>query len=173
MPLLALSPLQRVKAGLRRSFQTEQVVEDLSVHDNVAAIADHVVPRSERADAVGQALDFVRLDGIARRLGRELNLFQRRLVELAKCLVGAPKLVLLDEPGAGLVQEESAVFRDLVLRVPAHYAAQLVIIDHDVELIRFMCSQTLVLDFGRRLALGPTAEVLADPQVRRAYLGEI
>ncbi|WP_448955591.1 ABC transporter ATP-binding protein [Labrys neptuniae] len=171
--LLALSPLERVRAGLRRSFQTEQVVEDLTVHDNVAAIADHVLARAERADAVGQALDFVRLDGVARRLGRELNLFQRRLVELAKCLVGAPRLVLLDEPSAGLVQEESAIFRDLVLRVPGHYAAQLVIIDHDVELIRFMCSQTLVLDFGRRLALGPTAEVLADPDVRRAYLGEI
>jgi branched-chain amino acid transport system ATP-binding protein len=105
-------------------------------------------------------------------MGSSLNLFQRRLVELAKCVVGAPKLILLDEPAAGLSNEESGVLRELILRIPGEYGAQVLVIDHDVDLIRAMCTETLVLDYGRMLALGPTDEVLASPDVRRAYLGE-
>lgn len=170
--LLELSPLQRVRAGLRRSFQTEQVVEDLTVAGNLAAIADHVLPARARLHAVSAALEFVRLGSVGARLGGSLNLFQRRLVELGKCVVGAPKLILLDEPAAGLSNEESGVLRELILRIPAEYGAQVLVIDHDVELIRAMCTETLVLDYGRMLALGPTDDVLASPDVRRAYLGE-
>ncbi|MGN6774017.1 ATP-binding cassette domain-containing protein, partial [Rhizobium sp.] len=100
-PLLPMMPLQRVRAGLRRSFQTEQVVEDLTVAGNIAAIADHVVGAGHHAFAVEHALAFVGLTEVADRLGQSLNLFQRRLVELAKCVVGEPKLILLDEPAAG------------------------------------------------------------------------
>ncbi len=170
--LLDLSPLQRVRAGLRRSFQTEQVVEDLTVVGNLKAIADHVLPNNERAESVSAALDFVRLRAVAATMGSSLNLFQRRLVELGKCVVGTPKLILLDEPAAGLSNEESGVLRELILRIPGEYGAQVLVIDHDVDLIRAMCTETLVLDYGRMLALGPTDEVLASPDVRRAYLGE-
>ncbi len=121
--LLPMTPLQRVRAGLRRSFQTEQVVEDLSVAGNIAAIADHVVVTGHRSGAVDQALSFVGLTGVADRLGQSLNLFQRRLVELAKCVVGEPKLILLDEPAAGLTEEEGKAFRELVLRIPAEFGA--------------------------------------------------
>lgn len=93
-------------------------------------------------------------------------------MELGKCVVGAPKLILLDEPAAGLSTEEGAVLRELILRIPDEYGAQVLVIDHDVDLIRAMCTQTLVLDYGRMLALGPTEEVLASADVRRAYLGE-
>ncbi|PWE54088.1 branched-chain amino acid ABC transporter ATP-binding protein [Metarhizobium album] len=172
-PLLPLSPLQRVKAGLRRSFQTEQVVEDLTARDNLFAIADHVTAPGERSRTTDRALDFVGLRSVAHRLGARLNLFERRLVELGKCLIGTPRLILLDEPAAGLTDEEGARLRDLVLRIPSEFSAQVIVIDHDVDLIRAMCSETLVLDYGRRLALGPTETVLADPDVRRAYLGEL
>ena len=170
--LLKLTPLQRVRVGLRRSFQTEQVVEDLTVSGNLAAIADHVLPGADRSQAVMAATEFVRLGHVANTMGGALNLFQRRLVELGKCVVGAPKLILLDEPAAGLSTEEGAVLRELILRIPDEYGAQVLVIDHDVDLIRAMCTQTLVLDYGRMLALGPTEEVLASPDVRRAYLGE-
>ncbi|SBW16252.1 ABC transporter [Brucella sp. 10RB9215] len=173
MSLLPLSPLQRVRAGLRRSFQTEQVVEDLTAHDNLAAIADNVARAPDRNRTVEHALDFIGLTAAAHRLGAGLNLFERRLVELGKCLIGKPRLILLDEPAAGLTDEEGARLRDLVLAIPDAFGAQVIVIDHDVELIRAMCSQTLVLDYGKRLALGPTETVLADPGVRRAYLGEL
>ena len=119
------------------------------------------------------AITFTNLRASAHLMGRSLNLFQRRLVELAKCVVGHPTLVLLDEPAAGLTDEEGAALRGLILRIPHEHGAQVVVIDHDVELIRSMCSETLVLDYGRMLALGPTHEVLASQDVRRAYLGEI
>jgi branched-chain amino acid transport system ATP-binding protein len=171
--LLDLSPLQRTGAGLRRSFQTEQVVEDLTVSQNLMAIADNVVAHSRRADEVDAAIGFVRLADCRNVLGQALNLFQRRLVELGKCLIGSPRLILLDEPAAGLSAQEGEVLRSLILQIPEKYGAQVLVIDHDVELIRSMCQQTLVLDYGRMLALGPTETVLASPEVRRAYLGEL
>ena len=177
--LLALSPAQRVRFGLRRSFQTEQVVEDLDVWSNVLAVLDHV-PRhtaghGSRRDSdlheAARAIEYVGLQSVATVLGAQLNLFQRRLVEVAKALVGAPRLLLFDEPGAGLNEQESAQLRRLLLGIADFCGAQLLLIDHDVDLIAATCGQTLVLDFGQRLALGPTRDVLADPAVRRAYLG--
>lgn len=171
--LLPLSPLQRVRAGLRRSFQTEQVVEDLTARENLAALADNVAASGERSRTTDRALDFVGLGPVAHRLGARLNLFERRLVELGKCLIGTPRLILLDEPAAGLTDEEGARLSDLVRAIPDAFGAQVLVIDHDVELIRSMCAETLVLDYGKRLALGRTETVLADPDVRRAYLGEL
>lgn len=170
--LLDLSPLQRTGAGLRRSFQTEQVVEDLTVSQNLMAIADHVVPSGQRTAAVEAAIGFVKLADNRNVLGQALNLFQRRLVELGKCVIGSPRLILLDEPAAGLSAQEGEILRTLILQIPDKFGPQVLVIDHDVELIRSMCSQTLVLDYGRMLALGPTETVLASPDVRRAYLGE-
>jgi branched-chain amino acid transport system ATP-binding protein len=93
------------------------------------------------------------------------------MVEVAKALVGRPRLVLFDEPGAGLDETESRVLREAIVSIPERFGAQVLLIDHDVDLIAAICTQTLVLDFGRRLALGPTRAVLDDPAVRRAYLG--
>jgi branched-chain amino acid transport system ATP-binding protein len=172
VPLLALSPARRVRLGLRRSFQTEQVVEDLNVWDNVQAMLDHV-PHApgEAAAQVRRALEHAGLLEVAAVPGAQLDLFQRRMVEVAKALVGQPRLILFDEPGAGLDERESTVLRDAIAAIPARFGAQVLLIDHDVDLIAAVCEQTLVLDFGRRLALGATREVLADPAVRRAYLG--
>lgn len=171
--LLALSPLERVKSGVRRFFQTEQVVEDLSVYENVAALADHVCSSRTRRDDVEKALEFANISKISRLQGHGLNLFQRRLVEISKAVLGNPKLILLDEPAAGLTAEEGQIISDLVLQLPDFCGAQTIVIDHDVELIRRLCKETLVLDYGRKLALGPTEDVLSHSEVRRAYLGEL
>jgi branched-chain amino acid transport system ATP-binding protein len=164
--MLTLAPARRVRLGLRRSFQTEQVVEDLTVWDNVQAMLDHVPHTLSDAPAHAGLLD------VAAVPGAELDLFRRRMVEVAKALVGGPRLILFDEPGAGLDERESTVLRDVIAAIPERFGAQVLLIDHDVDLICAVCSQTLVLDFGRRLALGPTRDVLADPAVRRAYLGQ-
>jgi branched-chain amino acid transport system ATP-binding protein len=171
--LLVVPPGRRVQLGLRRSFQTEQVVEDLTVWDNVRAMLDHVphVP-GDAPGEVRRALEHTGLLDVAAVPGADLDLFRRRMVEVAKALVGGPRLVLFDEPGAGLDERESSVLRDAIVSIPDRFGAQVLLIDHDVDLISAVCTQTLVLDFGRRLALGPTREVLADSAVRRAYLGE-
>ena len=171
--MLTLAPARRVRLGLRRSFQTEQVVEDLTVWDNVQAMLDHV-PHTlgDAAAQVRRALEHAGLLDVAAVPGAELDLFRRRMVEVAKALVGGPRLILFDEPGAGLDERESTVLRDAIAAIPERFGAQVLLIDHDVDLISAVCSQTLVFDFGRRLALGPTRDVLADPAVRRAYLGQ-
>jgi branched-chain amino acid transport system ATP-binding protein len=170
--LLALSPTARVRHGLRRTFQTEQVVDDLSVYDNVLALLDHVPRKGLSAEAdIARALAYLGLERVADRLGIALTLFERRLVEIAKALVGGPRLLLMDEPAAGLNEDETEAFRQMILGIPQSFSAQILLIDHDVDLIAATCSETLVLDFGQRLALGPTRLVLDDPAVRAAYLG--
>ena len=169
---LPLRPEARFRRGLRRSFQSEQVVDDLTVWDNLMAVCDNLVPAAANpAEEVAQALRYTGLAGAAHRLGATLNLFERRMVEIGKALIGKPKLILLDEPGAGMSEAESAILRARLQGIPAAFGAQLLLIDHDVDLIQATCSQTLVLDFGEKLALGPTAEVLRDKAVRNAYLG--
>ncbi|HEY4044908.1 MAG TPA: ATP-binding cassette domain-containing protein [Rhodopila sp.] len=167
-----LSPARRVALGLRRIFQQEMVVDELTLRENVEAIADHVVadPSARRAE-VDRALAFVGLSGRSDRPGRTLALFERRMVEIAKTLIGQPKVVLMDEPGAGLNEAEAQQLRTVLLGIPDTFGAQLVLIDHDADLIAAVCTETLVLDFGKRLALGPTRLALDDPAVRRAYLG--
>ena len=170
--LLGLSPQRRVSLGLRRTFQQELVVDELTAMENVQAIADHV--SADHASArreVAAALDFVGLTARRNVLGRQLNLFDRRMVEIAKTLIGRPKVILMDEPGAGLNESETEQLRRLLVQIPSTFDTQLVLIDHDADLIASVCVETLVLDFGKRLAMGPTRAVLDDPVVRRAYLG--
>ena len=170
--LLELSPVKRVRWGLRRSFQTEQVVEDLTVWDNVLAILEQVdSDRRHYTANVAAVLQYTRLGDVATALGSQINLFQRRKLELAKALAGSPKVLLLDEPGAGINEQEAEQLRDLILGIHDFCGAQVLLIDHDVELIKGTCTQTLVLDFGRLLAVGNTLNVLNAPEVRRAYLG--
>jgi branched-chain amino acid transport system ATP-binding protein len=170
--LLGLSPARRAALGLRRTFQQELVVDELTAWDNVQALADHVcLSRQDAHDQIESALSFVGLSGRTDILGRQLNLFERRLVEIAKTLIGHPKAILLDEPGAGLNDSETETLRGLLARIPENFGAQLVLIDHDADLIASLCIETMVLDFGKLLAFGPTRAVLDDPGVRRAYLG--
>lgn len=171
--LTRLRPADRARLGLRRTFQQEQVVEELTVWENVQAIADHLAdPRQIRAE-IARAIGRVGLSGKEQIPGAHLNLLERRLVELAKTLVGGPKAILLDEPGAGLDEIESRRLFALLKDIPAEFGAQMVVIDHDAGMIASFCEQTVVLDFGRLLACGPTKAVLNDEAVRRAYLGSV
>jgi branched-chain amino acid transport system ATP-binding protein len=170
--LKGLSPVQRVAAGLRRTFQQELVVDELTARENIQAIADHVsASRQDARDEIAKALAFVGLTQRVKVLGRQLNLYERRMIEIGKTLIGRPKAILLDEPGAGLNETETQQLRRLLLEIPERFGAQLILIDHDADLIASVCIETMVLDFGKLLAFGPTRAVLDDPVVRRAYLG--
>ena len=91
--------------------------------------------------------------------------------EIAKALIGSPKLVMLDEPGAGMSGSESEHLQKVIRGIPGYCKSQVFLIDHDVDLISACCNETMVLDFGKLLALGPTLEVLKKPEVQQAYLG--
>jgi ABC-type branched-subunit amino acid transport system ATPase component len=109
----------------------------------------------------------------AERVGAALNASERRLVEIARCVLAQPKLVMMDEPGAGLSESEAEHLREVIVGIPGFCGAQVLLVDHDVDLISTTCQETLVLDFGSKIAFGPTAQVLKDPKVRAAYLGTL
>lgn len=172
--LQGIPSYKRAAFGVRRTFQNEQVVENLSAADNVAAVLDNVPTDGQPHRAlIAKALDFVGLGAKANVLGRNLNAYERRMVEIARSTVGSPRLIMMDEPGAGLAQEESEHLREVIKNIHSHCGAQVLLVDHDVDLISATCAATLVLDFGSPIAYGPTPDVLADPKVRAAYLGVV
>lgn len=169
---LALAPHRRAQKGLRRSFQKEQIADDLTVLENVLVQTDWSLTgwSAKRAEAMDM-LAVVGLADRADKIGGALSGFERRLTDVARCMVGKPHLIMFDEPAGGLSVDETRQLGDLIVQIHTLTGAQTAIIDHDVELISRICAETLVLDFGRRIAFGPTADVLADPKVKAAYLG--
>jgi ABC-type branched-subunit amino acid transport system ATPase component len=170
--LLATAHFRRARWGLRRTFQTEQAIDQLSVYENVAMIHEHAkLGSGSRRSEVLEAVEFVGLRSDPFAKVGTLGAGERRLVEVARAVVGHPRVVLLDEPAAGLPDEETERLRDVIRRIPEHTGALVVLVDHDMSLVNACCETTAVLDFGRLIAAGPTAEVLRDEQVIRAYLG--
>jgi branched-chain amino acid transport system ATP-binding protein len=170
--LLGMVHFRRTRWGLRRTFQTEQAIEELSVFDNVAMVHEHskLSGGSRREDVLG-AISFVGLEVDPYAKVATLGAGDRRLVEVARAVVGRPRVVLLDEPAAGLPDHETEHLGDVIRRIPEHTGALAILVDHDMSLVSACCGVTAVLDFGKLIASGPTAEVLRDSRVMRAYLG--
>jgi branched-chain amino acid transport system ATP-binding protein len=168
--LLGLAHYRRARWGVRRTFQTEQAIEQLTVYDNVAMVTSPLRGAARRADVLA-AIDYVGMDvSPGTRVGT-LGAGQRRLVEVARAVAGKPRLVLLDEPAAGLPEQETQHLAAVIRGIPGHTGALTILVDHDMSLVSAVCETTAVLDFGRLIASGPTAAVLRDEHVMRAYLG--
>jgi branched-chain amino acid transport system ATP-binding protein len=170
--LLGMTDFRRARWGLRRTFQTEQAIEQLSIYDNVAMIHEHSKAdrRSRRSDVL-EAIEFVGLEVPPQTKVGGLPARERRLIEVARAVVGKPRLVLLDEPAAGLPDEETEHLGGVIQKIPGAFDALVILVDHDMALVSACCATTAVLDFGKLIASGPTAEVLHDEHVMRAYLG--
>jgi branched-chain amino acid transport system ATP-binding protein len=170
--LLRMPDFRRARWGLRRTFQTEQAIEKLSLYDNVALVHEHSGEgRQSRDQDVLGALGFVGLDMDPNTKVGTLGARDRRLVEVARAVVGKPRVVLLDEPAAGLPDEETEQLGAVIRRIPEHMGSLVILVDHDMSLVSACCQVTAVLDFGKLIASGPTDEVLRDENVMRAYLG--
>ena len=170
--ILRMADYRRARWGLRRTFQTEMAIEKLSVYDNVAMIHEHSgAKRATRRDDVLNAMEFVGLEVSPKAKVGELGARERRLVEIARAVVGSPRVVLLDEPAAGLPDEETRVLGEVIHRIPEQFGALVILVDHDMSLVSSCCETTAVLDFGKLIASGPTADVLRNEHVMRAYLG--
>jgi branched-chain amino acid transport system ATP-binding protein len=171
--LLTMAHFRRARWGVRRTFQTEQAIEELSIYDNVAMVHEHSSKDrvGDRRDEVLSAIEFVGLNAKPQTRVGTLGAGERRLVELARAVVGQPRVILLDEPAAGLPEEESVRTSEVIQKIPQELGALVILVDHDMSLVSACCSQTAVLDFGKLIASGQTAEVLRNDEVKKAYLG--
>ena len=170
--LLKMADFRRARWGVRRTFQTEMAIEQLSIFDNVAMIHEHSgAKRSSRRGDVLAAIEFVGLTDLPKTKVGTLGARDRRLVEIARAVVGSPRLVLLDEPAAGLPDEETGHMAEVIQKIPGTFGALVILVDHDMSLVSACCATTAVIDFGKLIASGPTADVLRDEHVMCAYLG--
>lgn len=165
--LAGLSPTRRARLGLRRTFQQDRVPPSLTV----GAYVRFVARRRLAASDIDEVLEFFGCPPARARLS-SVDVGTRRLVEVAANVISRPRLLILDEPAAGLSHDEHLALAARLRELPARFGVALIIIEHDLDLVRSVCPTLTVLDFGRVLASGPQAEVLANPEVVKAYMGE-
>jgi ABC-type branched-subunit amino acid transport system ATPase component len=177
------SPHRRAHAGLSRSFQTVGLAAGLTARDNVLATIEalesvwamYPLPgtmRRRRAEA-GRMLAAFGLEDVADRQVTELPLGTTKLLELAKVFAGGSRLVLLDEPFAGLSHGEGLKRVELIDAQRQETGVTVVIVEHDVPVLLKSCDQITVLDHGSLVASGAPETVMASPEVRRAYMGDV
>jgi branched-chain amino acid transport system ATP-binding protein len=157
---------ERARAGVARTFQSLELFDDLTVRENCQVGPN----RGNRESDVEGALDLFDLRSVGERTPSELSLGHRKLVAVARALASKPRLLLLDEPAAGLDSAESRLFGQH-LRAVVESGVTVLLVDHDMGLVLGVCDHVTVLDFGRVLASGPPSEVRADREVIDAYLG--
>ena len=174
--ITGLAPHQRNRVGLARTFQNIRVFRGMTVLENVmiGAERDGNDVAHDAAGVVSRALgalDFVGLHADAHRMVGTLSYGHQRYVEIARALAATPEALLLDEPAAGLNMTEKQELGALLRRLKGH-GLTILIIDHDMNLVERVADHITVLNFGRRIADGVKRDVLSNPDVIAAYLGE-
>lgn len=165
--LAGLLAHRRARAGVRRTFQQDRTIPDLSVGDYVRLAAGQ---RTSARDAEA-VLGFLGCPAADRPVG-SLDVGTRRLVEVAGALAARPLLLLLDEPAAGMTEEESADLAERIAAIPGHFDCAVLLIEHDMAHVVAASSEVTVVDFGRTIASGSPRDVLEHPDVVAAYLGQ-
>ncbi|WP_208823032.1 ABC transporter ATP-binding protein [Pseudonocardia alni] len=173
---------RRARAGLARTFQSIELFDDLTVRENLLVAAERAswlsmlramvrpAPSPDAEERVERALDCLGITDLAEHTPDEISLGRRKLVTVARALAADPRMVLLDEPAAGLDSTESAELGRRLRQLTGD-GRTVLLVDHDMGLVSSVCDHVYVLDFGRIIAEGTAATVLRDPRVVTAYLG--
>ena len=187
-PIHRLPGHRIARLGLVRTFQNIRLFRKMTVVENLL-VAQHTrvqtnllhgllnsraYRRSEEA-ALDRAVEWlrrVRLLEVANQPSGTLSYGQQRRLEIARCMVTAPRLLLLDEPAAGLNPQETRELDDLLLELHHGHRVGILLIEHDMRMVMDISHKIVVLDQGRPLATGTPAEIQSDPRVIKAYLGE-
>ncbi len=187
LPLGQQQPHQIAAKGIARTFQNIRLFKDLSAQDNIL-IAQHVhtrsgvftgvlglapAPQEEREirEKAAELLALVGLQDRAQEKAQNLCYGDQRRLEIARALALAPKLLLLDEPAAGMNPNEKQSLSTFIRDLRDRFGLTVLLIEHHVPLVMGLCDRIAVLDFGQLIALGEPAQVKTDPAVIEAYLG--
>lgn len=176
------------KAGIARTFQNIRLFKGLSVIDNVKIglhnghsystvegilrLPKYRKIEKEMHEKAMELLKVFELDDMADTLASNLPYGKQRKLEIARAMATDPKLLLLDEPAAGMNPQETQALMDTIMFVRKHFNMTILLIEHDMKLVSGICEELTVLNFGQVLAQGETSAVLNNPEVIKAYLGE-
>ena len=168
----ALKPHQRCRSGIGRSYQVPQPFGHMSVFENLvtAACFGGGQPERQAWDTAAQVLEKTGLKPFANRPAGSLTLLNRKRLELARALATGPRLLLLDEIAGGLTEPEARELVDELRRIKSE-GVTMIWIEHVVHALLSIADRLLVINFGRLLAEGEPQAVMADPEVRRVYMG--
>ena len=180
--------IQINQAGIARTFQNIRLFKELSVLDNVKVglhnhhkystlsgilrLPSYYKVEKEMDERAMELLKVFDLDKEFDYKASNLPYGKQRKLEIARALATGPKLLLLDEPAAGMNPNETAELMKTIRFVRDHFDMTVLLIEHDMKLVTGICERLTVLNFGHMLAEGPTSEVLSNPEVIKAYLGE-
>lgn len=183
-----IKPYEITKKRMARTFQNIRLFKEISVLDNVKisfnfrvkyTIADSILRLpsffKEEEEIEKKALDLLKifkLDDKKDELAANLPYGEQRRLEIARALAASPKLLLLDEPAAGMNPQETQELTELIKWVKDEFKISILLIEHDMKLVMSLCERIVVLDYGKKIAEGAPAEIKTNKQVIEAYLGE-
>lgn len=185
--LLRKKTYQRCRMGVARTFQNIRLFKDLTVAENIKAAMSHHFSyplvsgiirgrgyrRDERSAAkrADELIDMMGLSGSADLQANQLPYGQQRKLEIARALASRPKILLLDEPAAGMNPSETEELKDMIRMIRNKLSVSVLLIEHDMNVVMDLCEYIFVLDYGRVISRGTSETIQNDPKVIEAYLG--
>ncbi len=188
-PITKLKPNQRCNLGIGRTFQNLALFNHMSVLDNIMVGRHHLLKNNfltgglywftgarreelEHRQQVEEIIDFLEIAHIRKAQAGTLSYGLRKRVELARAVALKPDLILLDEPMAGMNHEEKEDMARYIIDLNEEWGMTVVMIEHDMGVVMDLSHRVMVLDFGQRIAAGLPDEIMDNPLVKKAYLGE-